>query len=338
MKELAERLLDAHVQHELSHWRPPQLEPLVKDRVAALFRWLASLRVDQLASRAQVMAIIERYVFEARPSGALTELAGEMAQIVFTCEASAQTRLNEVLDDQSYAQFASKLSALDRVRQELVALIAHSQTVHEIRVDVLSRSLVEAVLGSASNEPTLPELGPVVAWARRLRPWLERRLGAALARHLPQPLEPSAANVVAALDAEQFHSVLDDVWAAVSAMRLSEAFAWIGEQDLEDFVVLGYEFWTRYRKSPYFRRITEQQVDHFFDKFGAGSARALLEDLGVTESVVVMESVGVLQPLLRNDGAGDALEALIRARLQPFYCSQAFDALLAAGNPQRRPT
>jgi hypothetical protein len=33
-------------------------------------------------------------------------------------------------------------------------------------------------------------------------------------------------------------------------MRLSEAFALLGEQDLEDFVVLVFEFWQRYRKRP----------------------------------------------------------------------------------------
>jgi hypothetical protein len=328
MKDLARQLLDAHVQHELAQWRPPQLEPLVKDRVGALFRWLGEVRVDEIATRAQVMAIIERYVIDIRPSGALTELAGEMSQIVFSSEASAETRVDEVLDPQTYAQFASKLSALDRARRELVALIVQSRTVLEIRSHVLSRSLLEAALGSDGSASPTAQNGSLRMWLGRLRPWLERRLGETLARHLPEHLQPKAAQLAGALDDEQFHSVLDDLWDAISTMRLSEAFALIGEHDLEDFVVLGYEFWTRYRKSAYFRRITEQQVDHFFDKFGAGSGRSLLEDLGITEAAVVLESLGVLRPLLQGHADRGALEALVRARLEPFYASSALDTLL----------
>ena len=79
------------IEQELARWQGPELPKLVRERVAQLFRWLDGVSLNELATRARVMAIIDRYVIETRPSGTLTELAGEMSQIVFTSEASAHS-------------------------------------------------------------------------------------------------------------------------------------------------------------------------------------------------------------------------------------------------------
>jgi hypothetical protein len=330
MNELAETLLRAHVQHELAQWQAPAFDALLQARVQKLFEWLGEVTLDQVATQAQVMAAIRRYVIDGVPSGALAELAGEMSQLVFSSTASAETLLCEILDQPTYDEFASKLSGLERVRSKLAAIIARSDALHAARAALLVQALRERLDKDAATEPARFAEASRDWVAKRVWPWLERRVAPVMARY-PSPRQRSRmARRLERLSNEHVRAVLDDVWAAVASMRLSEAFALIGEQDLEDFVVLGYEFWRRYRKSAYFSRITELQVAHFFDKYGALSVRALIDDLGVTEAMVCEELREFVRPLLQLAADSGELERLIRARLERFYHSDRANALLGA--------
>jgi hypothetical protein len=111
-------------------------------------------------------------------------------------------------------------------------------------------------------------------------------------------------------------------------MRLSELFALIGAQDVEDFVVLVYEFWLRYRKTAFFRRISNEIVDYFFGKYGQVTLLEAIEDMGVSERMVCDEVVGLLRPMIEHAARSGVLEHYIRARLEAFYHSSAAAAAL----------
>jgi hypothetical protein len=111
-------------------------------------------------------------------------------------------------------------------------------------------------------------------------------------------------------------------------MKLSDAFGYVSSHDMEDFVVLGYEFWQRYRKTRYFREISRELVGHFFTKYGGESVLSLLEELGVTAPMVSDELQGFLPPLLEKAHATGLLEQRIRAHLERFYRSDAAAAIL----------
>jgi hypothetical protein len=136
------------------------------------------------------------------------------------------------------------------------------------------------------------------------------------------------------LSPARVRSLLDEVWDSVAAMPLSEAFAFIGENDLQDFVILVYEVWLRYRKTEFFRGISAEMVDHFFRKYGQETLSSLVADMGVTQAMVGDELLGFLQPLMQHALRSGALEQVLRARLLDFYGS---DAALAALTPDAEP-
>jgi hypothetical protein len=322
MSTLRERLIQAHIEHELVTWRGAGRTRTIEDWVHALFEWFGEVTLDEVATRDQIMGIIERYVIELRVSGGITELTGEMSQLVFASPASADTRLEQILTPASYREFADKLFALDTVRRELLGLIAKSSAMTSINARMLAHellSLLSAPVPSVSSRVRglagrlglqLPEL------ADALGHWLERYTRGAQ-RHLLE-----------VLDAESLRATVDELWDNVSTMRLSEAFDLIGEQDIEDFVVLIYEFWLRYRKTEFFRRITTELVEYFFQKYGQESLLSLIEDMGVTEEMVSSELAEVLGPLVDRAAATGFLEQLLRARLESFYNSPAAEAVL----------
>ena len=71
-------------------------------------------------------------------------------------------------------------------------------------------------------------------------------------------------------------------------------------------------------------------VEYFFTKYGQETLRALIEEMGVSESMVQQELTIFLGPLLGHAERTGALERVIRVRLQAFYESASAKAVLSA--------
>jgi len=341
MSDLLDQLLTAHVEHELSQLAEPGLAQSIDTVVAALFEQLADVELNRLVTRAQIVGVIERYVIDLKVSGGLTELWGEMSQRVFASAASGRIRLDEVLRPESYAAFAEKLGALEGLWRELIHVLVESPAFATLVSRVVQREIIELLFQRDTRDTrdtshSSGESSQQTWWLRlrdKLRPAIDQRLDAYLNEffeaHAQQLAEHSERRLIAVLTPESLRSLADALWDAVGPLRLSEAFAFIGSHDLEDFVVLGYEFWLKYRKTAYFRETAEELVGLFFDKYGEESVASLLDELGVTRSMVSRELQTFAPALLGHAQASGFLRARIRARLEPFYRSEAAAAILA---------
>jgi hypothetical protein len=277
---------------------------------------------------AQVNAVIERYVINLKTTGALTELAGEMSALVISSRSSKETRVEDVLQPASFMQFADKLTGLRELWHELLHLVVQSDAYATLLSTTLQRGVLDALLPEATArlpliESLLEKLRPVIA--QRIEP----HLSAYLEKLIKHSVKHSEKRLTLALDPEAVRSLVDEVWSEIGPMKLSEAFALVSSRDLEDFVVLGYEFWQKYRKTRYFREISRELVDHFFTKYAQSSVLELLDDLGVSAPMVSAELQTFLPALIEHATASGFLQQRIRAHHEPFYRSDAVAAILA---------
>lgn len=336
MNKQLERLLEAHLAHELASWQDAALERTVVGHVHSVFTWLGTVTIDEIVTTQQILGVIERYVIELRLSGGITELNGEMSRLVFHSRVTQDTRVDDILAPESYEDMAEKLVALEGARRELIALVAQSSTFASINARMLVRGFLHLV---TPHMPLAPKsvAQPLAALVERLgaavAPQFEQRmadlLGSYLAQHRALVTAVIEEHLLSVLHPERLRALLDELWDAVAPMRLSEVFAVMGDQDIEDFVVLIYEFWQRYRKTEFFRRISSEMVDYFFDKYGGEAVSSVIEDMGVTERMVSTELIGFLRPILAHAAHSGALAVLLRTRLREFYESPAALAALS---------
>jgi hypothetical protein len=332
------RLLEAQLRHELASWQGEAIADTVAECVSGLFRYCEVTKLDDVVSRQQIAGVIERYVIELRLSGAITELSGELSRLVFHSRSTQGTRVDEILAPASYKEFAEKLLALEGVRRELIALVAHSATFASINARMLVRSALDLLAPRVPLAPSRlaqPFLEATERLGQQLAPQLERRLvelfGSYIEARRVSMTQAIERHLLSVLQPERVRALLDEVWDSLAGMRLSDAFALLGEQDIEDFVVLIVEFWQRYRKTDFFARISSEMIDHFFGKYGQETLASLIEDIGVTEPMVAAEITGFLRPILEHAAQSGALERALRARLEPFYRSPAALSALTGG-------
>lgn len=329
-----ERLLDAHVAHELDRLQPSRLPELIEREVNALFAWLGEVKLDDVVNREQINSVIARYVIELKISGAFTELAGEMSRLVVSSPLSEHTRVDQVLEPGAFSQFADKLTGLERLWRELLHLIMRSEAYATLLSSTLQRGALDALFRDTGETARRTFIDAMLV---RLRPLVAERVEPYLSVYLEKLIKRSVRHtekrLLVALDVDAVRGLVDEVWDQIAPMRLSEAFAFVSTHDLEDFVVLGYEFWQRYRRTRYFREISRELVDHFFTKYEGENLLDLLDDLGISAPMVISELLGFFSPLLEHARKTGFLEERVRARLGPFYRSDAAAAILSCQEP-----
>lgn len=334
MSDLGEALLAAHVRHELSKLRGDALATLIDERVAAAFAWLEGVTFNQIVTRDQIVGVVRRYAIELRVSGGITELAGEMANVVFSSKASYSTRVGDMVEPSSYEEFADKIVALEGVQRELIRYVTQSAAFGTLASRVLSRVVLDLLFraDTAERGPRLKALA--LGIGQKLLPDFERRLGAVLSRYIERHANRftrgGEEHLLEAVDREWVRQMADEIWDTISKKPLAEAATVFTAQDLEDFVVLSYEFWLKFRKTPYFLAITTEVVRHLFDKYGDESVSSLILDMGVTEQMVAAELRTFLGPLAEHAFRTGFLEQELRAHLEPFYRSEEALAILRA--------
>jgi hypothetical protein len=223
--------------------------------------------------------------------------------------------------------------ALEGARMELVRYVLENSAFQRLTGRVLSRVVMARLFGSEGESDRARVSRLLSLLPRKLFPELEGRLTSRIAEYV----EASAARtivdtekyVLAALDAESVREIVDEVWDAVSGKPLREATAGFTTQDLEDFVVLGYEFWLKFRKSPYFRGVSREVVQHLFEKYGPETLATVIADMGVTQSMVANEFKTFWGPVLEQAARTGFLEQQLRDYLSDFYRSPAARRIMA---------
>lgn len=327
MTELGERLLLAHVEHALSRVRGDTFKHAVEAQVRAAFAWFEQVELSRVITPSRVMEVVDRFVIDLRVSGGITELAGEIARVVVRAD-GGDTQLGDILTGRSFRDFSDKLLSLKAPRREILSVFLHSSAFSELSARLLSQRITAFLSRPLSRELSVLPRGFVQTLRESRLPALERQLSGWLFQHLEQSrgryLHEIEERLVEAVDDAFLRSLLDDVWADVSRLSLSHLVGSLGEQDLEDAVTLVFEFWLRFRKTPYFRRVTEAAVTHFFAKYGDDSVASVIEDMGVSEAMVAQEVVASLTPWVKAALESGFLEAQLREELATFYASPLF--------------
>jgi hypothetical protein len=336
MNELTRALYEAHVAHELraqeerSEGDGGEHEKLLTSR---LFMWLSVVKLDDVLTPEQVLAVIDRYVINLRISGGIAELAGQMTQMVFASDISADTRLDQLLSYESYRGFADKIEGLEAAQRELIQLLVRTRSFRPLMARAITLAARTVLLEQKHKEGASEPDGRLSQLSRELKEDLlaraELQLNRYFERHADELVKRSESHLRELVTPDTLRSLADELWDAVAGKRLSELFSFVSASDLEDFVVLAYETWLHYRQTPYFRDVCRQVVFALFEQYGPESVQTLLDDMGVTEEMVAHELHALVAPMVNHAAETGFYERLVRARLEPFYRSGDVVSLLA---------
>ncbi|QSP93366.1 hypothetical protein LPB19_08960 [Marinobacter salinisoli] len=334
--DLANALLEQHVKHELAHFKGAKLQKYLAREVAALFTYADRVTLNRLSSPDQILGVIRRLVIDMDLDAGIPEIAGEMAAQVLNAPMQSHTRLKEILSRDQVTGFVEEALELKQHRERMISGIMAHPVYQELVANVVYQGLVTYLYEDNLITKSVPGVGSMMKFGKKMAnkavPGLdesfERRIKTWLSDSLPGLISRSEAFLHRALTDDEVRDTVMAAWIGVEDLSIQELNEGLGDIQLQEFVVLGYEFWLSFRETPYFEACCAAVVNHLFEQYGDRPIAELLQDVGVTETMVVAEVETLVLPLvdvLREEGY---LEEALRRRLSSFYRSAAVKKIL----------
>ncbi|EMP57056.1 hypothetical protein MSNKSG1_02494 [Marinobacter santoriniensis NKSG1] len=333
---LADQLFEAHVRHELAALKGAKLKRFLEKEIDGLLDHAGRITLNRVASVDRVMGVIQRIVVEMELDAGIPELAAEMATEVLNAPVQSETRLGEILSREQASDFLEQALELRQQRERVISEIMAHPVYQELVSNVVYHGLVNYLYEDNLITRSVPGVGSMMKFGKKMAnravPGLdetfERRIKTWLADSLPGLIARSEQFLNRALSDDELRDSVMAAWVAVEDQTVSELREGLGDVQLQEFVVLGYEFWLEFRKTGYFEGCARAVVEHLFAKYGDRPIMDLLTDVGVTREVILAEVDAYALPVmdvLREEGY---VEALVRRRLSAFYKSAAARKLL----------
>ena len=338
MHELLQNLLDAHVHFEVARFSGKGLKKQVDQEVSSAFEWMRRIKFAQIASEEHVLGVIDRNVVKLPIAGGITELVGEMSKKVQTSPANATTTLEDIFPKKLFYALVDKVDEIEKANRQRVHRALYTQAYFSLTSNILVAAVREYLLSENSLIRQMPGLKFLLdtgreAAGKAMPAWLtdlERRLRAVLQEKVDAMVRGDEEFFEDLVSSGRLVELSEEVWQEISKVTLDNHFSALNTDDMEDFIVWGYEFWLNFRTTPYFTRIYTELVRHFFDKYGDRDVEVLLDDMGITQEMVAQEIYEALKPIVKKALSSGYLEKRIRERLQAFYASPQAGELLKA--------
>ncbi|GED97996.1 hypothetical protein [Gordonia crocea] len=334
--DLATRLLDAHVAHELGQLLDPQaFESAIVEEVDRFLAMADTLTLSQAVDPEPVQAVARKYAAQVPVEGAIPELVGEIARLLYRHGVNDEYRFSDLIGDRQFDELTTAVGELGVVRRIVRRVLSEPSTV-DTAVEMVTRA-VDAALEEpeAAGEPSAAELSA----------WLRSRVGRG-ARGLARSVRPvidgtvervtrtGAAIVLRGNESDAEGLLVDaarEVWRTNRDEPVGAYRDLVAEEDVDDIVVLVFEFWREFRNTAFLRTLLDEGVGYVFDKYGDTPLTELLGEVGVFRADLIEEGLRFGPPVIARLHERGFLDEVVRHRLAGFYQSPRFRAAFEEG-------
>lgn len=332
---LKDALLEAQLQFYLNDLTGNALKQLVKAEAEYAFDVLTEVTLSKAVSKKKVAKTAHRYAIDMEIGGAIPELFGEIAQVIYTFEQSETTPIGDLVSDEIAEAFINKVFEQNSVLDHTVNNVRSSKAFRDFITDLV----VTVMKGYLAEQSGWLKSGTVSKGTKVLRNWignvapeLEDTVENQIRKITESAVENSLEMFDEVMESQQYrdtaHNTTLALWDQVKTWPVSRFRTYVSEEDLQDFMVLGYEFWHEFRHTEYLENCIQTGVDFVFKKYGRKPIGELLTDFGIEREMVIGEILNYAPDLAKLIESTGLAEAFLRRHLTRFYESTEAKAIL----------
>ncbi|MFT6564230.1 MAG: hypothetical protein ACJAY5_000981 [Actinomycetes bacterium] len=324
-----QEMLDAHVAFELERLSGQGLAESIAQEVPALFDWLDSVTLNDLGTPKMATKIFLSYTSTADLTPEAAQLVGHIARSVHEAAAKNESRLGDVISEDSFTQGAQRVARM----AELRAAVTTQITTNEVYASLISHVLYQGIKNYLQAEnviarkvpgaSTLMRMGQnaISTAAPKLEQAVDRQLTAFVNSNIQDSIRDSKTYLDKVLDDELILAVANEVWESNASSTIAELAELVPADAVDDFVAAGNVAWVHLRTTELFGDVTQKAIAALFAEYGDQPVGELLGHVGFGPAVGTSLGTDVLTPIFDKAAADGYLEERIRLRLAAFYDS-----------------
>lgn len=334
--QIAEALLDAHVQYVVSLMTGPGLREYIENELDALLADAARLKLKDVVTSTMIKDTARRFAVDMEPGGGLPELVAEIARVLYAHPIHERVAPKDLITHERYVETVEKLLEMRSLREQLVREIAASPIYIAFASDLLYQGIKGYLSRSGELTRNIPGAGSVMKLGKsvmnRATPKLESTLDEGLKNYVERSVtataRASAEFMIKHLSDDALREMSRDIWDRMKFVPLSDIRPHLSSDDLEDLFVHLYEFWREFRHTEFYSSMIDTAIDVLFEIYGNATLAELLAEIGVDREHMLEEAMRYGPYVAKVLKRKKLLEPMVRRQLAGFYRSGAVEKVL----------
>lgn len=324
---IADQLCDALVDYLSDQLSGDALDRLMQQELQFVLDKASEFTLESVVSREQVQITARKYAVHMDISGAIPELVGNIVERLYEHSIQQQHTIGEVIGDQATNALLDKCMEIPLSRQGMAwmgqnpVLLAVLAGGAQLGVKTWLHQGVPAML----RDPLLRRLprARLAGIESRLQEWLLARC-----QHLlNDPYLYSDSHMA------ELRDLILLGWDEFAQRPMADLQQLLSSEDIQELFVILFEYWRTLRDSDYFITLLDTGVDTFFDTYGDTPLIELLEEVGVTQDMMLDDARRFVPPIMATLQQHGIVQEWLRRHLSPFFASPKAQQILHPDSP-----
>ncbi|MFN3714497.1 MAG: hypothetical protein ACK4SX_12635 [Alcanivoracaceae bacterium] len=331
LSEKAQALLDAQVAFVITQLTGKNLEQRVQHLVDEVLDLTSKLKLADVVTATMIKQTAHRYAIHHEIPPAIPELVGEVARQIYQLESHDTNQLFDLLTDEQFRELMKKIVEMKQLRERMIREAVGNPIYGEMISEVLYHGITDYITQNPLTKK-IPGAQSMMKLGKSVMDMASPNAEAGIKKYIGQninaSLKQSEKFLVRNLTDEKITRIATDVWNEIKLNKIGVFRSYVSETDIEDFFVIGFEYWRDLRKTDYYREMIDAGIDFFFAKYGKSTLNELLDEMGVSREMIVAEGMHYAPHVITVLKKKGILEKLVRSQLEPFYQSDAARELI----------
>jgi hypothetical protein len=327
MKTDIKKIYEAHVAFELEQFGKKHLKANMKEEITAAWKWLDTVKLNDVASVENVIAFEERNIKDRKLTKHQKEYIIDLSESIHQLALKSKHTVSDFLNEESFNDIADKLIEQKEIRDKLIKDIVNNPFYGEMIADTLYDGIKSfAAQSGPSNETvggSLFNLGKGILGAALsgVSDTIDKNIKKFISENLQKSITKSEQTLKDKLSDAQLRKMAKNIWDKLEDTKVKDLAKGVKLTDKDRTAILHSTEKAIHAalQSEPVAELNEHVLTHFFEHSGNKSIAQILEDNGITEKIVIKESEEFLIPYFEKAVKDGFLKDRIEARLHKFY-------------------
>lgn len=329
MKAEIKKIYEAHVAFELQQFDKKHLKANIKEEISAAWKWLDTVKLNQVASVDEVIAFQERNIKNRKLTKHQKEYIVDLSNSIHQLALKSKHTVADFLDKESFDDIADKIIEQREVREKIIRDIVHNPFYGEMLADTLYDGIKSfAAQSGPSNESVGGSLfnigkGLLGAALSGVSDTIDKNIRKFIADNLQKTIAKSEQTLKDKLNDAQLRKMSKGIWKKLEETKVKELAKGVKLTDKDRSAILASVEKAVHTaiQTEAVADLNEHVLNHFFEHSAEKSIVQILEDNDITEKIVIKEAEEFLIPYVEVAIKDGFLKERIEARLGKFYAT-----------------
>ena len=331
-KHVADKLLDAQVDFVLHELSGKRLAQIITRDVDDLLDLAESLTVSDVLDADAVKTVVRRVADQVGGSDLASDFVLALSEAIYDLSASENYNLGDVADREPVEALIVKVLSMQTLHERALQRMNESPLVAKVAQRFVGTIVSDFVAQNRQLAERLPGGKSLFSLGTSAARTVGRVgfVGAAADKGTQLAIKQTTGAMRDMIKEAPLQGAAMELWDLHADEPISDLREYLSKQDLREIVVLVHELVRRARGSEFVGEAIDECVDVLLERYGSRDLASLLPELGLSRDDLVNDLRALLPPLIEAAKADGRLEALVRARLEPFFASKKVQTILAS--------